>query len=623
MALDADQQAIIEAVIETHQQSDQRRGLGDNVLCVQAVAGAGKSLLITEITRRLSNANYLFLCHTDNIADRARATLPANVEIATFEQAALAVVRQTHPEKTDTKVKLLVALTNRDIYNATDGAIRHNECEAVRQTLNAFYMSADRHIETRHVPKALHETEEPFKITRIVREARSVWSSQNQRAVDTAPLTNRAAIKLWTMGHTTLKTTAGHECDICIVEEAQDLPDTIIKFLSRQRPVVMMFSDDMQALNLIAPFRKPTHPLQQRGQHYRINHSYRFGGELPLALSTLRELEAAPGEPERPLITGKGETHVYESTLAMRADWLSNGLSFTFIAANAPALFDLTLTHPAATFAWVDGLYSPEHQFDVLLSMACLASIGNGRSYPRQPRSYITTGWMQRFDNLQSLYDYALQRNDKRHVSLCQWMWSRQHHDLLSHFLQLRDKEHAYQTALLEQRTVVAPDITLSMVRAAKGHEWPLVVVADSLFQPHYILPSVGSNSYVQCALRRLYTAASRAQHAIALPVPLLNGLKRHNVTLTLASHTPQPPAMLSTHPYFGVERHRQLEMDADRRAARRENLTAWKHQDRQRGASPRGSGQTATKSVLEAESHALSQTGRSPSDFLAMMRQR
>lgn len=621
MALDGDQRGVLEAVVAAYEQADQREGLGSNVLCVQAVAGAGKSLLITEITRRLSTINYLFLCHTDNIADRARATLPANVEVATFAQAALHVVRQAYPHKVPQDAPLPVSLTNRDIYSVTNGGVRHNECEAVRHILNMFYASADRHIETHHASKAMRESKEPHEIKRLIGGARAVWGSQNQGSADTAPITSRCAIKLWTMGVAPLSVASGAECDICIVEEAQDLPDTIIHYLSRQRAIVTMFSDDMQALNLIAPFRKPTHPLQQRGQHHVINHSYRYGGELPNVLTAIRALEASPGEPEPLPVKGHGDTLIYTSTRSLRSTWLQGRVPFTYVASQAPALFDITLEQPDATFAWVNGLYDPEHYFDLLFNLACLASIGSQWQYPQQPRSYMTIGWLQRFDNLSSFYAYSQSRNSTLHIGLCRWIMARQQHDLLRHFMRLRAREEAYQTALLEKRKVTAPDITLSMVRAAKGHEWPVVVIADGLYRPREATDSM-IILYEQCALRRLYTAVSRAQHAIALPPHLIDMLADGGTPLELSSHLPNPPDALVTHPYFGIERHRQLEMDAASRALRREKLSQWRRQ-KERPSASRESGQALTKHAVEASSQALAGRASTPAEFLALMRGR
>lgn len=639
MQLDKDQREIIDKVVAAYQVPIERREGGEAVICVQAIAGAGKSTLITETTRRVSNASYLFLCHTENIADRARATLPPNVSIATFAQAAQRFVCKTHSEKVSPDVPLPRVITNHALVKATGGFATASEAHTLRRILDLFYAGSHRNIEERHVRQVLGEEAETSKIRSLLGYARDIWASQTRRAADTAPLTERAAIKLWTMGRNFANYNEDAsddasdgdappprmisplgEYDICVVEEAQDLYESIIAFLGRQRCVVLMFSDDMQSLNRHAPFRKQNHALQTRGHGYTISTSYRFGGELPAVLTALREKEA--GEPVD-VADGKGRTSVYMNQPEVLSHWVASGLSFTAIAAQATTLYDMTLTYPQAKVGWINSLASPEYHFDTLLSLIGLATPFDPVRHQQPPREYITIDWLKAFHRLEDVYDYCYRRGDKRHTELCQWVWGRDHADLLNHFLCLQHNEQAYQRQLLTEFHCEAPDITLSSVRASKGHEWPLVAVSNDMITANMTSQWTAPDTNARCATRWTYTAASRAQYGVALPIPLLGHLAEHGHIIETDSKAPVLPKTEIVHSHFGVERHRQLEMSPENRIQRRQNMSALQKQAQSQGRDTARSGQARTKALMEKEADAIRSEGASPQDFLKMMRQR
>lgn len=638
MRLDADQSEVVQKVIDMYEVPIERRGDGGAVICVQAVAGAGKSTLITDITRRVSNARYLFLCHTDNIADRARATLPSNVSVATFAQAAHRFVCKTHSEKVVADTPLSRSISNRELVNATGGFATEDDAYQLRRVLDLFYASSHRNVEAQHVRAVIGENAAKTDVSSLLGLARDIWASQTRRAADTAPLTERAAIKLWTMGRNFVnynedkdaQKREGEETprmisplgdqDICIVEEAQDLYESIISFLGRQRCVVLMFSDDMQSLGRHAPFRKQDHALQQRGHGFSINTSYRFGGELPAVLTCMREKEAGKSVV---LTTGKGQTSIYMNQPEVLSNWLDKGLPFTAIASQATSLYDMSLMYSRARIGWVNSLASPEYLFDLLLSLICLATEFDPQRHAKRPRAYMKVGWLQKFNRLEEAHDRFQRIGDLRSSRLCQWIWGREDYDLLNHFLRLQHDEMLYQQQLLSHRHCDAPDITFSSVRAAKGHEWPLVAVSNDMITTNVTSEWAAPDNNARCAIRWVYTAASRAQHGVALPVPLLEHLAEHGHLIQIDTKPPVLPNAEVVHPHFGVERHRQLEMSPANRAQRQTNMLALQKQAQKGNRSSRTSGQLRTKARIDKDADALRSEGKSAQDFIKMMRKR
>lgn len=634
MILDIEKNSIVKKVVEAYERPIERREGGDAVISVQAVAGAGKSVLIIDITKRLSNASYLFLCHTDNIADRARSTLPSNVSVRTFSQAAHDFVCKTHSEKAVVGTSLPRGLSNYELVKATDGLATGNDAYKIRQILDVFYKSGSPNVELHHVHAVLGKNAKKVDVNSLLGFSRDIWGSQKRRAADTAPLTEQSAIKLWTLGRNFFNYNADEryeggtsrrisplgDADICIVEEAQDLYESIIEFLGRQRCVVIMFSDDMQSLDQNAPFRRLDHNLLNRGHGFTINSSYRYGGELPAVLTCLREKE---GGTDVVPTTGKGKTSIYKNLPSVLSEWLDAGLPFTAIAANPTSLYEMSLMYSDATVGWVNGLQSSEYHFEIIFSLICLATEFSSYKHADQPRSYITVGWLKKFSNLEEVYDHFQRIGDQRYCKLCEWIWGVEVYELFEHFLQLRDNDIQYQEKLLTQRNCDAPDITFSSVRAAKGHEWPLIVVSNDMIKSGVIGSWTAPDANTKCAIRWIYTAVSRAQYGVALPEPLLEHLAEYGHLIDIDAKIPCLPNAEVFHPDLGVERHRRLEMLPENRAKRQEHILSLQKNVEKSNRSSRQSEQLLIKEKILRDADSLSSEVKNPKDYLDIMRSR
>jgi hypothetical protein len=614
MRLDDHQQAIIDTACALYAIPVEQRQSEDVVLNTQAVAGAGKSLVVTELTRRLATANFLFLCKSDNIADRARATLPPSVKVETIHEAARRFVMVTHAEKVSATQPLPATLADRDIRQATDLQASSRDIPLIRRILTLFYRSSARTLDIPHVEDALISVgQEPdtHTLRGLLPLARKVWQSQTRRSPESAPLCRSAAGKLWTLGRNTVIRERSDEtgkaaevslsplgdADVVIVEEAQDLDAAMIGFIARQNRVVLMFGDDMQSLDADAPFRHQEHSLQRRGHNFTLHHSYRFSGDVPTLLTALRSKEA--GEDSQHIRGMRSpETQIIGYSPEVLQQWVTAGAPVTVIAPSVTDLMALALTLPHASIAWVDGLMAPHYHFQTLFDLACLTTPVGSKA-----RSHIKSQWLRQQTDIAAVHQHFAQRGTSFTATLCEWVLANTHIDLVTHLHLLRQRDVRYQHQLIDHASDAQPSLTLTTVRAAKGHEWPTVAVMDAFstaaMQRGWYCDRADADTKRQ--LRWLYTAISRAEHTVMAPKSLIQHCQAHGVSLNVTAPGEAIKAIPqhSDHPYFGMARLRVLEMSGQARNARRQRFARHKRQAVP-VESDRRSGQTVLKQQME-----------------------
>lgn len=620
MKLDSSQRAIINAAVARHTLTPEQRTPESSVINVQAVAGAGKSVVITELTRRLSSASFLFLCFSTSIADRARATLPASVHVATFDEAARAFVQRTHPMKIGRTDKLPRVLPDRAIHQATELKASTQETRIIRRVLHFFYRSASASIEHDLVEEALTSMRitKPGLATHILQMARMVWSSQTRRSDSSAPICQGAMIKLWTQGrqevrYSSKKQRSGHPysndvemiaplggAEMIAVEEAQDLTEAMIGFLGRQNRVVLMFGDAMQTLLKRAPAAHQDHALQQRGYRVSLAQTYRFGQDVAGLLTLLKD--RCHDAQQEPIVGRPGFTSgigVYHPEALHR--WVDQRSPITLLGASIIDMLPLLMNYPDTPVGWVDGLANPGYHYQTLWDMACLTA---PQEHPIRKR--IQNRWIREARTLEQLHEQLTQRQAQLSVQLCEWVQANRHAPLLKILETLRQREACYQHAMVNDLVhVPAPGFTFATPTTAKGHEWPTVAICPSLTRALHYLPKDGvPNESLQRMLRSLYTAVSRVQHTLLVPEDLVKLAQQGNsgVTVTPIEQLACVTHSEQDHPYFGIARHRVLEMNSDSRLARRHRYQRQQNELRQLKAKQRQPENKARDATLARE---------------------
>lgn len=592
MKLDPHQQAIIAAAIERHHVIPENRVPENSVINVQAVAGAGKSIIITELTRRLSNARFLFLCFSPSIADRARATLPNSVTVATFAEIAKAFVQRTHHMKLTPTQRPAKTLSDKAIQQATELQASIKETRIIRRALHLFYRSSSASLDISHVEDALASLgyAEPGLASPIVRLARMVWQSQTRRSADSAPICQGAMHKLWTLGRQEVRYDdapsnrkagegAGHtetisplgEADVIVIEEAQDLTLAMIAFLGRQNRVVLMFGDAMQTLQTKVPAAQQDHGLQTRGLCVSLPRSYRFGAPIAELLTVLQS--RCLGEGMAPVEGRAGlasEVSLYQPEALQT--WIDQSAPVTLIGSTILDILPLLMMYPAAKVGWVDGLECPDYYYQTVWDMACLLAPND---HPIRKR--IQNRWIRHAGSIEQLHEQLFERRAHLSVQMCEWMMANRHAPILRTLERLRQDDAGYQHALVnDARRVTAPTFTFATPKTAKGHEWSTVAITDTLSTPlYYLTQDAALNDRQKRQLRSLYTAMSRAQETLMVHEDVIHFAREQGAAVTV---TPIDQARRMTvteqeHPYFGLSRHRVLEMTADSRQARRQRF--------------------------------------------------
>jgi hypothetical protein len=537
---------------------------------VPAVAGAGKSVVIVELARRLATSKILFLAQSRNVTDRARNTLPRNVTVKTIYEMAAQHVRLTHRDKLNGP-GVLSSLTRERVKSVLADATS-SEIDRAIYVLQQFYKAPGSFPELKHIPRPRSAAPDwrfdDKESMQAVAVARDIWFSQCRQDPDSLPLTFDAVIKLWTLStpetvrldefNRTMTVTPLGDHDLVVLEEAQDSSEALLNFLARQPSSTIMFADPYQALthgNLA--IQQLRHPLQQRAETVFMGESWRFGPSLASVLNALTEKASHP-TPQR--ITGMGLTNVYDT--GQRLKWLSAGEHYTLIADQPASLFEYAyeVTSMGKEVAWIDGLSS--YPIRLLLDLAILDERdAQQRAAPGEMR--IETDWLRRCGTLDRARKHALARRDFSTVGLCDFVQARRGEGLLNTIMTWMERDQDRQRAMVNNwQDAPHRDVTLTTVRRAKGHEFPRVVIGDDLVTDRLIAQWTIDFS-TRRDLNRLYTALSRAQFDIAIPQTLLGHLADHGRVVAENSRPVDSPLPESgpLHPYFGAHRHTVLEM--------------------------------------------------------------
>lgn len=536
---------------------------------VPAVAGAGKSVVIIELGRRLASAKILFLAQSRNVTDRARSTLPSNVSVKTVYEKAAEHIRLTHRDKFKA-LGVLSSLTPERVLSVLAG-VTSLEIDRALYVLRQFYKAPGSFPELNHIPRPSSATPDwrfnDRESMRAVSLARDIWFSQSSVDPDSLPLTFEVVVKLWTLAtpetvwleetNESKRIAPLGDHDLVVLEEAQDSSSALLDFLARQPSSTIMFGDPYQSLthgNLT--IQQLRHPLQQRAATAFMGESWRFGPSLASILNALTE---KAGDLNSQRISGLGVTRVYATT--QRIQWLKEGLHYTLIADQPATLFEYAheATSMGKEVAWIDGLMS--YPVRLLLDLAILEERDTRLVSPGEMR--IESAWVRQCGSLDRARKDALRRRDFSTAALCDFVQARCGEALVDMIITWMEKDQDRQLSMLKNwQGAPHRDVTLTTVRRAKGHEFPRVVVAEDLVT-NRLVSRWKIDFTARRDLNRLYTALSRAQFDVAVPQTLIGHLSDHGrvVSESRLSKETTPPQGNSLHPYFGPHRHTVLEM--------------------------------------------------------------
>lgn len=590
---------------------------------VPAVAGAGKSLLITEVARSNANQTVLFLAQSRNIADRARATLPSNCTVRTLHDQAIQFLKHSWREKLAQPIQRVLTMA---VVQNVVGRIDLAQLVRVRRVLDNFYVSGSRHIDESHLPEQGHDGERnPSRSTgenaRLLQQARAVWIDQNDYAPDTTPLTYLAVLKIWTLSPPVTGYDAVQQrrnkidplggFDIVVLEEAQDATESILSLLRRQRCAVVMFGDRFQSLNSRGRYQTGLRRfITDHCTTIPMRMSYRFG---PSVASLLNGVVCKSGKRSMANMQGAGRSAVL--TDSARWDWEAQGHHYTYISRYLTTLFQQALdaSYRGLALAWVDGLSS--YPISLLQDLITIASLTNPvwaktgqQDGGLKPERVLRDRYLQGFRSLEDIQDAFQRRKFQQGMEVLRFVRQNLQDPHLPDIVdQWEAADQQRQQAMLDDwENPPARGLTLTSAIRAKGHEFPRVCVAQDLV-PARLVEQWDTASY-WIDLNFLYTAASRAQRLLLLPDILLDHFSQHGYHLE-----PNDDVELlgrqedgELHPYFGRHRHHLLEMLPGNRPERRRGADVTVSH-----GSARESGQNRVKQLMEQQAQEYTgQTG-------------
>lgn len=612
MKFTREQSGIINSICAPISEGEAEVSCG-RLFSVPAVAGAGKSVMIVEMARRDAQRNILFLCRSRSIADRARTTLPSNITVRTFTDAARYFLYMTRPEKS--RERLVSQHAPGDLVAMMNTGATATEAQRALAVLARFYRSAHSHPQEAHIPPKADWSHWPRDVKAVLNIARTCWFAQ-LRLVEKGglPLSFDALIKWWSLSHAetvhypeldkrAILAPIPTKFDLIIVEEAQLLSMGLLDFLARQRASIVFFGDGYQALQRgSASMQHQRHAIYERAETITLNESFRFG---PAVASVCSALAHKGGADRRDWVHGVGHSAVYGTQ--RRGVWEQKGQHYTFLAQNHVSVFEeaIDATHRGKTVAWLNGLAS---QPIVLLRDLVVLGMGRDQVYREDStRHLIQTPSLRNVPSLAVLLERYQGRTHSLEARLAQWVYHLDEPELLRMIDGWRRADDARQAHYTRQLNAPMPrDLTLGTVVQAQGHEWPRVVLAEDLFPMSLCGHGWGATANV---VNMAYTAASRAQRGLALPRMFLAHLDAHGWDIPAGT----PDVDIDTadgagasggrHAYFGADRYARLELTPATRKALR-------HAPKDRPASSRESGQTRIRDKIMADAERMDNAG-------------
>jgi hypothetical protein len=597
---------------------------GNPLVIVSAVAGAGKSILATQLARQDSTRQILFLAQSRNLIDRAKQTLPANVSARTLYEAAKQYITPMYREKLD--ASKVVKKPNFDTLKKL-GFVRDFETYMRAMTiLELFMRSPDPFPSKLHLPVTGQDADWVLlsgDVANALNTAERIWSSMASYSPDSAPLSYASIVKIWSQGKPYQQSLSGmartmqispitNDIGLVIVEEAQDLTRGLVHFLSRQRCSVILVGDGFQALRKgELSIQHLNHSLHKQGQFFSLQDSYRFG---PSVASVANALTHKGGAPTKERLTGLGSSAVHP--LAKRFDWEDMGQHYIFLTSSSPSLFTeaYEATRRGRSIAWLDGIES--YPITLLRDLVILGSQSLLDGVPSQ-NELIKTPWVKNASCLNAVINNTARFPYSAEHQLALWVQS---YLPMGNLLQIvngwiKSDQHRQQHNLKYLNEPLERQITLGTVIRAKGHEWPRVALCESLF-PAWLSGHTWAVQKSNVVLNTAYVAVTRAQYHLALPSMFTDHLQQHGWTIHPNDAIKDSDIEKSErcHPYFGLARHALLEMHP--------------HQRQRRSMSPTGSrkhsiasGQHAIRLQMEAGAQKIHKEGGSLRDVLTSRR--
>jgi len=501
----------------------------DEVIAVQAYAGAGKTYILTELARRLQRIaptwKILYLAFNKDIVEEAKTKFPRNVTVVTTHSLANSAVGRPYfkANKVGANVRK-TAIRNACMEHAA--AISsprnsdhpgHNWCRTnqvswaisnlVWDILHKFLYSGDAKIDNTHI-----ETYRRSAVDNIISDdllvdmARNLWERM-QDLEDSFPMVHDGYLKLYELSRPRLD----KQFQVVLLDEAQDANGATMSIMENAQCCRVYVGDPHQQVyswrGSINAFEKIA---ETQTQSFRLSQSFRFSQKVAQwATAILR-----PWKQEEIPVKG---TDTRGTVYALSKIKPGDKPPHTYIARTNSSIF-------AKAVACLDkekfgfAGKKPNQMFADLLDVYFLWA----GHLEKMKNTYYKN--FKQFDSLQA---YAAQAEDYEVSSLCNLV-SKHMHEIPTLVERIMSESVPENTA----------QIVLTTGHRSKGREWPYVELSADFLEAFRdpekrsepgTAVKVSHHSFSKKEeANLLYVAITRAQYSAFVPQHLLDMIKAH-----------------------------------------------------------------------------------------------
>lgn len=278
----------------------------NQVLAINAFAGAGKSTQLNLLAANTPNERILYIVFNKDNATEAKRKFPKNVHPTTLHSLAYSFF--THNVL---KEKLRHELTLNDYIALSNGSINFDDAALVRQTIIMFSSSADDCINESHTPEGKYDK------SKIVKIAQFVFNKSTDMNTKT-PIDHTLYLKKYSLSKPVL------QYNSIFIDESQDMNAVILPILERFKGKLVFVGDNYQSIygfrntiNILTPdLLRPTISKQ-------LSTSYRFDDHIAEKASKFlsdmygNKITIKGAEKSNKLFSHEGEAVLFRGNLNM------------------------------------------------------------------------------------------------------------------------------------------------------------------------------------------------------------------------------------------------------------------------------------------------------------------
>jgi hypothetical protein len=506
----------------------------NEIISIQAYAGAGKTYILKQLARRLQREfptwKILYLAFNRDIVTSARQEFPRNVNVMTTHSLANRAVGRkyfdankisTNIRKTTirkvcsdwcTEVMSGAIKYEEDVHKLwcrTNTVIEWNLSNTVWSTLNTFLYSGDPEIDVEHVPAIDYSGIQcVVKKSTLVCMAQHMWARM-QDLEDSFKMTHDGYLKLYQLSGPELH----KDYQVILFDEAQDANGATLSIVEQAKCCKIYVGDPHQQIyswrGSINAFSKIE---ETKTQDYRLSQSFRFNTSI--AQYATRVLYAWKEE-EVPVQGQEGAGGVGILTPEQEKGVLN--IKHTYLCRLNSSIFRKAVS---CLDKYPFGFAGQKEKYkDLFQDILDVYFLSKGRI------TEIKSIFIKNFRSFESIQVYAAQSHDYEISGLCSVV--KTYGDHLPTLL-----DRIWEQALPEERA----HIILTTGHRSKGREWPYVVLCSDFMEKFREKGGTPGTALAPCRYsyekteeaNLLYVAITRAQHSVYLPELLKDMILTH-----------------------------------------------------------------------------------------------